>query len=176
MHPHGFVYLQTGHSLQPSKTLSDNVCFNGDLGRLKEYFLTRNYPKHVIEEAFGKVSSMSMADALKPTSPTKCQDIIPFVCTYNPSLPNIGKIINQYWNLLKYSKSESVRQIFNCKPIVAYKKPSNLQDMLVHSQLNRTVNAGSVSKCNRPRCSHCSSIVESNSFLSTTASASFSVR
>ena len=155
---------------------SDNVCFEGDLGRLKEYFLTRNYPKHVIEEAFGKVSSMSMEDALKPTSPTKCQDIIPFVCTYNPSLPNIGKIINQYWNLLKYSKSESVRQMFNCKPIAAYKRPSNLQDMLVHSQLNRTVNAGSVSKCNRPRCSHCSSIVESNSFLSTTASASFSVR
>ena len=66
--------------------------------------------------------------------------------------------------------------MFNCKPIVAYKRPSNLQDMLVHSQLNRTVNAGSVSKCNRPRCSNCSSIVESNSFLSTTASASFSVR
>ena len=66
--------------------------------------------------------------------------------------------------------------MFGCKPIVAYKRPSNLQDMLVHSQLNRTVNAGSVSKCNRPRCSHCSSIVESNSFLSTTASASFSVR
>ena len=62
--------------------------------------------------------------------------------------------------------------MFNCKPIVAYKRLSNLQDMLIHSQLNRTVNAGSVSKCNRSRCSHCSSIVESNSFLSTTASAS----
>ena len=150
------------------------MCFEGDLGRL-EYFLTRNYPKHVIEEAIGKVSSMSMDDALKPTSPTKCQDIIPFVWTYNPSLPNIGKIMNQYWNRLKYYKSESVRQMFDCKPIVAYKRPSNLQDMLVHSHLNRTVN-GSVSKCNRPRCSHCSSIIESNSFLSTTATASFSVR
>ena len=99
--------------------------FLGDLGRLKEYFLTRNYPKYVIEEAFGKVSSMSMDGALKLNFTTKCQDIIPFVCTYNPSLSNIGKIINQYWNLLKYSKSESVRQKFNCKPIVAYKRPSN---------------------------------------------------
>ena len=66
--------------------------------------------------------------------------------------------------------------MFNCKPIVAYKKPSNLIDKLIHSQLNRTVNAGSVSKCNRPRWSQCSSIVESNSYLSTTASACFSVR
>ena len=63
------------------------MCFEGGFGRLNEYFLTRNYPKHVIEEAFGKVSSMSMDDALKPTSPTKSQDIIPLICTYNPSLP-----------------------------------------------------------------------------------------
>ena len=50
------------------------------------------------------------------------------------------------------------------KPVVAYKRPSNLQDMLVHSQLYRTVNFGSVSKFKRPRCSHCSCIIDSNSF------------
>ena len=52
----------------------------------------------------------------------------------------------------------------------------NLQDMLVHSQLNRTVRSGSVSKCNRPRCSHCSGIVGSNSFASTTVSSSFNLK
>ena len=51
-----------------------------------------------------------------------------------------------------------------------------MQDILAHSQLNRTVNSGSASKRNRPRCSHCSSIVESNSFLGTTTSDSFSIR
>ena len=45
-----------------------------------------------------------------------------------------------------------------------------------HPVLNRTVNDGSVSKYKLPRCSHCSSIVESNSLLRTTTSASFSVR
>ena len=64
-----------------------------------------------------------------------------------------------------------MRQVLNCKLSVAYKRPLNLQDMIVHSQLT-----GFVSKCNKPRCSHCSSIAESNSFLSTTASANFSVR
>ena len=146
------------------------MCFEGDLGRLKEYFLTRNHPKHVIEEAFGKLFSISMDDALKPTSPKKCQDIISFVCSYNPSLPNIGIFINQYWNLLKYSKSGIggkcviVNLLMLTKDLQIYK-------MLIHSQLNRTVNAGY-----RPRCSHCSSIIESNSLFSTTASASFSIR
>lgn len=155
---------------------SDNVCFENELDRLKGYFQERNYPNQIIEEAVKKVSSISMDDALQSTSHKKCQKIVPFVCTYNPSLPNIGKIINQYWNLLKYSKSESVRQLYNYKPIVAYKRPSNLQDMLVHSRFNRTVRFGTVLKCNRPRCSHCASIIESDSFTSTTLSSSFDLK
>ena len=119
----GILYSQ---AKRYRRITSDNTCFEKDLDRLKEYFLTRNYPKQAIDEAVGKVSSMSMDDALKPTCHTKIQDIIPFVCTYNPSLPNIGKVINQYWNLLKYSKSESLGKLFNCKPIIAFKKPSNL--------------------------------------------------
>ncbi len=31
------------------------------------------------------------------------EDIIPLVMEYNPSLPNIGKIINKYWDLLTLS-------------------------------------------------------------------------
>ena len=57
--------------------------------RLNDYFLTRNYQKHVIDEMLEKVSSMSMDDALKPTSLTKYQGIIPFVFTFSPSLPPI---------------------------------------------------------------------------------------
>ena len=83
---------------------SDNTSFENDIGKLKEYSWERNYPTRIIEEAVKKVSSMSMDDALKPTSRTKCQNIIPFVCIYNPSLPNIGKIVNQYWSLLSTPK------------------------------------------------------------------------
>ena len=64
----------------------------------RNIFQKRNYPRQVIDEAGGKVFSISMADAIKgkktakimkPTSHTKCQIIISFVCTYNPSLRNI---------------------------------------------------------------------------------------
>ena len=46
--------------------------------------------------------------------------------------------------------------------------------LLVYSQLNRTVISGSILKW--PHSSHCLGIVESNSFLSTTAYASFNFR
>ena len=71
--------------------MSENLCFLNDLDMLKEYFPTRNYPKHVIGQAVGKVFSIGMDDAIKPTTPIKCQDIIPFLYTYNRSLSNIGK-------------------------------------------------------------------------------------
>ena len=144
---HQYIEFSSCHSLSRKQCIpysqvkryrritSDHERFENDIGWLKKYFLTRTYPKH-IEEAVGKVFSMSI-DVLKTTSPTKCQDSIPFECTYNPSLPNLGKIINQYWNLLKYSKGESVTHAFNCK--LCYKRPSNLQDMLVYSQLNRSM-------------------------------------
>ena len=87
----------------------------------KEYFLERNYPTHIIEEAVKKVSSMSMDNALKQNSRAKCQNIIHFVCKYNPSLPNIGKSIYQNWSLLEYSKSESVRQLYTVNPLLLTK-------------------------------------------------------
>ncbi|XP_053391643.1 uncharacterized protein LOC128554386 [Mercenaria mercenaria] len=108
---------------------SDNTIFDKEMDKLREYFQARNYPECVINEALKKASSLSMQDALNSCSNRNTDKVIPFVCTYNPSLPNIGKIINQYWNLLKYSQQESVRQLYDYKPIVAYKRPKNIQDV-----------------------------------------------
>ena len=69
-----------------------------------------------------KASNLTVEEALQSNSGIQNnQSIIPFVCTYNPSLLNTGKIINQYWGLLKLklSASEGVRRLFETKPIVA---------------------------------------------------------
>ena len=81
------------------RIISNDDCFKQNLDRLKTYFQKRNYPTGILSEAIQKASTMTVDEALKSRT-TESQDIIPFVCTYNPSLPNIGKIINQYWGLL----------------------------------------------------------------------------
>ena len=93
----------------------------------------------MVDQAIAKAAQLSIDEALQPTTKSD-SDIIPFVCTFNPSLPNIGKTINQYWGLLKDSSKQSVKEILKCKPVIAYKRPSNLPDILVHSNLNRSVN------------------------------------
>ena len=90
---------------------SDDSVFEKETVKLDQYFKARNYPQHVINDALKKASSLTLQDALSPCNKIKNDKIIPFVCTYNPSLPNIGKIINQYWSLFKYSHNESVRHL-----------------------------------------------------------------
>ena len=151
------------------RIISNDDCFKQNLDRLKTYFQKRNYPTGILSEALQKASTMTVDEDLKSRT-TESQDIIPFVCTYNPSLPNIGKIINQYWGLLKISTSESVRYLYETKPIVAYKRPANIHDILVHSKLNKSAVSYNVTKCNRRRCTHCLTINESDCFTSSTIS------
>ena len=95
---------------------SDDDCLKQDLGRLETYFKRRNYPVNILTESLQKESDLTIEKALKSSSSERNnQDIITFVCTYNPSLPNIGKIINQYWGLFKISTSESVRPLHESK-------------------------------------------------------------
>ena len=37
---------------------------------------------------------------------------VPYMITYNLSLPNIGEIINKYWVLLALSEKQSVKYVF----------------------------------------------------------------
>ena len=147
---------------------SDDDNFKRDLNSLETYFRRRNYPADILSEAIQKASNLTVEEALKSNSSKQNnQSVIPFVCTYNPSLPNIGKIINQYWGLFKISASESVRRLFDSKPIVAYKRPTNIHDMIVHSKMSKRTAPYNVTKCNRRRCTHCSTIKESDCFMST---------
>ena len=123
-----------GQAKRHRRITSDDDCFKQDLSRLETYFKRRNYPVDILTEALQRASNLTIEEALQSSSSERNnQDVITFVCTYNPSLPNIGKIINQYWGLVIISTSESVRRLYESKPIAAYKRPTNAHGMLLHS-------------------------------------------
>ena len=93
---------------------------------------------------------MSQDQALQSSENNRDKNIIPFVVEYNPSLPKIGLIINKYWDLLQLSQKDSVKNVHAYKPILAFKRPRNLRDFLVHSSFNDTLSHFSQS-CNRRR-------------------------
>ena len=85
------------------KIISNDETFEKELENLKSYFLKRNYPFHIIDNAFQKVRALPRDMALTETVKSD-KKLIPYVITYNPSLPNIGEIINKYWGLLALSE------------------------------------------------------------------------
>ena len=100
------------------------------------------------------------------------KNVIPFVIEYNPSLPNIGLVINKYWDLLQLSQSASVNSVHAYKPILAFKRPKNLRDYLVHSSFVDETHHFSQT-CDRRRCSHCKNIIKTDVFTSRSTQASF---
>ena len=153
---------------------SDVTDFNDSIVNLRKYFIDRNYPASVIDSAFDNVKNMSQSEALEPSVIAKDKNIVPFVIEYNPSLPNIGGIVNKYWDLLKLSNSPAVRALHDSNPILALKRPKNIKDTLIKTKLptfcNNKFNS---SKCSRTRCSHCSNIVESDHFTSSQTNSEF---
>ena len=59
---------------------------------------------------------------------------IPLVVSYHPDLPPLGRIINKHWPTLQSKKR--LKKVFKNRPIVSYKRPRNLRDMLVKATFN----------------------------------------
>ena len=98
-----------------------------------------------------------------------------FVVEYNNSLPNIGLILNKYWDLLQLSRKDSVIYVHEYKPILAFKRPRNLRDFLVHSAFKDKTSHFSQAY-DRRRCSHCKNIIKTDVFTSTCTQNSFNLR
>ena len=120
-----------------------------------------------------KVLTISQEEALRPN--TKEQKArIPMVVTFNPDLPPMRRIVNQRWNLLH--EDERLKKVFKNRPIIAYRKPKNLKDLLVRSKfVYEQEEEKGCSPCNDQRCSWCSQVKETNTFKSETTGKTFSI-
>ena len=58
---------------------------------------------------------------------------IPFITTFNPSLPHISHIIKKHFNLLL--SSHRCKSVFQHPPVVAFRRSPNLRDLLVTAKL-----------------------------------------
>ena len=140
------------------KIISNDTKFQENILQLRDFFLERYYPESIVDEALGNVSSLTQDDALQTSVKSGDKSVIPFVIEYNPSLPNIGLIINKYWDLLQLSHKDSVSSVHAYKPILAFKRPKNLRDYLVRSS-SVDKNHHFSQTCDRRRCFHCKNII-----------------
>ena len=119
-------------SLRIRRICSTNATFQFRINELKTYLLARGYRNTFLDSQFLRAYNISRTDALQ-TNRRDSITRIPFVVTYNQALPHFSDILRKHFNILL--SSDRCRDVFKHPPIVAYRRTSNLRDILVKAQV-----------------------------------------
>jgi len=67
------------------------------------------------------------------SKPKQRNEILPFVTTYNPAVPNLKRILMKHWHIIQ--NQPGLAQIFKHEPIVSYRKEKSLKDNHVRAKV-----------------------------------------
>ena len=116
---------------------------------------------NLVREAFLKVNVITRKEILfgdkKHISDENTKKLF-LILDYNPSLPPIKEWLLELWPILY--KSSGTRKLVDVKPIVGYRRPRNLKEFLISSDLPErkwfpSKKRISIPRCNRSACRHC---------------------
>ena len=53
--------------------------------------------------------------------------------TYHPDLPKVRDIVDKNWSIIE--SSDELKDIYQSKPVMAFRRPKSLRDLLVRARL-----------------------------------------
>ena len=127
--PHIIKSIPHSQALRIKRICTDHQTLLNELNNLKGFFMNRNYPPVLVNTAIQKVL---MHDHNKKSTNTKNGDLpIPtaLVVPYHPTNPPFQHTINLIWK-----KHQTKLNNMIGKPIVAFKRPKNLKDLLTKAR------------------------------------------
>ena len=92
----------------------------------------RGYPDVLVDKVLTDVQFKDRKSALSQ-KPKMRKKILPFVTQYNPSVPNLKKILMSKWHLIE--NQPLLKEIYQDPPIVSYKRGKSLKGILVRAKL-----------------------------------------
>ena len=94
--------------------------------------LSRKYNKGVINAAIKRALEVDRREALIKVT-KKPNDRVICALTFNPKLPSVSHILQKHWKTM--SADSKMLKIFPKPPMVAFRQPANLKNMLVRAKL-----------------------------------------
>ena len=143
---------------------------------LHNAFHQRGYPKDILNSSRLAVSKFNQELLLKTrnNNKTSTKDMITYVTTYNPVGPKVKDILTKNIQILQEHPHTS--HIKADKLLVAYRRPANLKDILVHSKLNSQQLPHGSFKCNNSKCRLCIHIDTTATFMNELQTKTFSTK
>ena len=134
-----------------------------------------------MDDQFRRASTIPRCDLLR-TDARSNRKLFPFVATFNPNLPDVGRIIRKH--LVVLESNPKLKELFPPNSIIAsFRRSKNLKELLAPSRYGpntereEAVEVKGCFKCKKTRCDLCRNcLVESNSFLSFQTGKSFKIR
>ena len=126
----GFV---KGEALRLLRTNSSKTQFEENMNNFKAKLLERGYPGNFMEKTLAEVNFEDRGRALLQNEKEKKNKSVPFVTQYQPSVPNLKKILLDKWHLME--ENPALKEICKGKPLISYRKGRSLKDILVSAKL-----------------------------------------
>ena len=95
---------------------------------------SRDYGRGLIDTAIQRASAIPRSEALKRVVREKGDTRPVFAVTYDPRLPSITNIIRKYYRVM-IANDPRLAEVFPHCPLVAYKRPPNLKELLIRAKL-----------------------------------------
>jgi hypothetical protein len=158
-------------ALRVRRICSQENTFDKRSKELEKHLNARNYNKHLVQDAIQRAKTTNRETLLNYKEVTP-KDKIPFVLTYHPELPDIRGILDKHWSTIESSKRLS--KIFPEKPLIAYRRPKSLRDILVTAKVNsdKTKQSGFSGPCKASRCQTCKNMTQTDVFHNNTGTIS----
>jgi hypothetical protein len=121
-------------ALRYRRIIEDDNIFNAEILKLKNSFLTRNYPVEIIDKAITRVNTLKRLDIIAyKTKTAKKFNATPLILTYSNALTsnhskNANKFLAKAWRDL----TTAYPHLLNLpKPQIVYKKTTSVNTLLV---------------------------------------------
>ncbi|PIK43184.1 hypothetical protein BSL78_19969 [Apostichopus japonicus] len=167
-------------ALRIRRICSSEVDFDSRTKELSQHLLNRQYFRGTIENAIKKAKSKPRTETLTYKTRQTSSKRVPLVTEFHPGLPPLANIIQKNFHLLQ--GTERLKSVFPELPVIAFKRPSNLRDILVRASFrddtplgeSKTETTGS-SPCTQ-NCKTCLLVDSTGAFQSNQTKRTFQIR
>jgi hypothetical protein len=144
--PHVTKSIPHSQALRIRRICSTDKSLKKRLGQLKNHLKRRGYKQSIIKKGFNKAHNISRSSLLQHKEKQKCKNTLCPHITYHPC--------RGHWTSVE--KKSKLSKVFPEPPMVAFKQPNSLRNLLVRAEMykpNTTIDKSH--SCGDKRCKCC---------------------